>query len=594
MPRASQSELGEYLAQMCQPPDTRTVVEWAEDEIWLSERQTQNPGPLSMSAIPYFKEPLNCFADADVTDLTIVAGTQTGKTTTVMVGTGYRAKNIPNPIIWVMPTRDLSKSFSENRLQPMFEDSDVLRALLPRDENKYKNLEYQLDRCTLYLVGSNSPSELASRAAGLLILDEVDKLAESSEKESDAISLAEERTKTFTSPLRVKTSTPTLAHRGIWVEYLKGTQEQYHVQCPHCKEYIVFDFKQVKWDQEARDKDGVWNMPRVKDSAHYECQNCKGNIDDGKKAIMVRNGKWVAQNKNAPHGYRSFHISSLYGLDRSCTFGNIAVKFLQEKAAHRLQNFYNSTLALPFEHRTSSVSITDITQVVAHSPEYVLGEVPKTNTACIIMTVDVQQACFWWALRAWYTSGASSLIDYGQCIAYRELMDLAKKKFKCVEDYREYSAMFCLIDSGFRAKRTGGVYDFCLGEGMNVFFPCQGRSVGHGYLKTVSESDIEHNGRPLKLIQFNDAILKTQLYIQCIKNRADNNWWLPKNVGRDYEKQLTDESLQEEKDTTGMKVNKWVSKFGENHLGDVEKMQLIIPSLLGPAGLSSLADRLKN
>ena len=59
-------KLREYLRSIYAPIDRRSVVEWCEDEITLSERQTQSPGNFSTRLTPYLRDPLECFGDVDV------------------------------------------------------------------------------------------------------------------------------------------------------------------------------------------------------------------------------------------------------------------------------------------------------------------------------------------------------------------------------------------------------------------------------------------------------------------------------------------------------------------------------------------------
>lgn len=586
--------LGQFLISILEPPDSRTIVQWAEDEIWLSERQTQNPGPISIGLIPYYAEIIDCFSDPEVSDITVVAGTQTGKTTATMIGVAWRLCNMPTPTIWVLPTEPLARSFSQTRLRPMLEDSESLKALMPTAKNKIKDLEMHFDRCTLTLVGSNSPANLASRPAGLLIMDELDKFADQNNKEASALALAENRTKSFVSPLRVKTSTPTIKTGPIWQEYLKGTQESFMLECPHCQRSLELKWEQVKWDQDAKDSHFEWNLKKVKVSAYYECQGCQGRIDDAMKAQMVAQGKWVAKNKNAPSGVRSFHLPSLYSLQKSCTFGALAVQFIQQLESHNLRDFINSTLAEPWEVKAASVTKTEVREVSDHSPEYLLGQIPNGTISALIMTVDVQQTCFWFIIRCWYSDGSSALIEYGQAINWQELVDLSNKQFPILGSDKTVQCLFCLIDSGYAAARKGGVYDFCLsGLGAGRFSPCQGRGAGYNHLKTVSESDQEHKGIPFKLMQFSDDVFKTELYVQKIKERVHNNWWLPRNLGRDYEEQLTDEFLTEKKDPRGQTMHVWETRESNNHLGDCEKMQLLLPALMGKEVMGALANKME-
>jgi len=248
------AEIIRSLRDVFAPIDTREVWQWAEDEVVLTRMQTETPGPYSTLLTPYAREPMNCFADPRVSDLALCFGSQTSKTTTIMIGTAWRLVNNPCPTIWVMPSESLARSFSENRWQPMVKDCAKLAALKSRSTHRFKNLEQQFEDATLTFVGSNSPSNLASRPAGLLLMDEVDKMAEASGKESSAVALAENRTKSFTNALRVKTSTPTTEEGEIWQAFLAGDQRFYFVPCPHCGERQRLLWSQVKWDEKARER----------------------------------------------------------------------------------------------------------------------------------------------------------------------------------------------------------------------------------------------------------------------------------------------------------------------------------------------------
>jgi hypothetical protein len=151
--------------------------------------------------------------------------------------------------------------------------------------------------------------------------------------------------------------------------------------------------------------------------------------------------------------------------------------------------------------------------------------------------------------------------------------------------------MICLIDSGWRTKSEAGVYDFCLNKSAGRFIPVKGATRAQGLKRTVEESDQDFKGRNIKLVRFDEPVLKYDLYFNKIKQR-DSKWWLPVNTGPDYEAQLTDEFLRKEK---GQDV--WDTKEGNNHLADCEKMQLILPALIeslqGKGALQKLADLLK-
>ena len=117
-----QVELSRYCYDLLSPAPTLQVWEWAEENIYLSERTSALPGRFSTVLTPYIREPLQAYADKSVTDLVLCFGTQTAKTTVVMAGTAYRIVNDPTPTLWVMPNLELAKSFSKTRWQPMVND----------------------------------------------------------------------------------------------------------------------------------------------------------------------------------------------------------------------------------------------------------------------------------------------------------------------------------------------------------------------------------------------------------------------------------------------------------------------------------------
>lgn len=410
--------LDEDLREIFLPPDSRFVWKWAEDEITLSLRQTETPGPYSSVLTPYVREPLECFKNRGIRSATMVWATQTSKSTVVMLGTAYAITNRPAPIVWVMPNETLAGSFSENRWQPMVDDCRPLKERIVPDRHKFKRLEQQFLDCTVTFVGSNSPANLASRPAGILIMDEVDKFAKATDAEASALALAENRTKSYTAPLIVKTSTPTTIHGEIWKEFLKGDQRYYHVPCPHCGEFIKLEWGQVKWDQTAKGDDGKWDKDKVRTSAFYQCQKCDGQIRDGQKTMMLRKGEWRASNPNAELGNRSYHLNSLYAPWRSCSFGALAVKFLEAKETiNGLQDFVNSTLAEPWDEDIANER-TPLEKV-----EYSVTE--KWDQECArFLTNDVQESGgrhYWTVARAWSRSGESRLLWEGKLSTFEEI-----------------------------------------------------------------------------------------------------------------------------------------------------------------------------
>lgn len=550
--------LREHIRSIYAPIDRRTVNEWCEDEILLSERQTQMPGAFSTRVTPYLREPLECFGDVDCTDLVLVFGTQTGKTTMVQAGTAWRIVNKPQPVVWVMPSEGLAKSFSETRWMPLFDDSETLRNQKPANPNKFKNLEQHFNRCTLTFVGSNSPANLASRPAGLLLMDEVDKFARETDQETSALFLAENRTKSFVGALRVKTSTPTTPDGAIWQEYLKGTQEKFMLPCSHCQERIELLWENVKWSPEAK-IDGKWNMALVEESAHYVCQKCACQINDGQKMEMLQAGEWQSTNPTAQKGFRSFHLNSLYAPWRSCTFGALAVKYLRDKnTLNGLQDFLNSTLAQPWEQVESQVGEGHI---LALRGDYHRGSCP-IEPATVVICADIGQSKQYWVTTAFSESGESWVLDYGSVLAPEDLLgDPAQRKYRTPSGL-EVGPDCGLIDSGFATFR---IYSVCASSG-GYYHPSKGSSATFG--SRISKTTLE-DFPGVVLYTYVDHAIKTELFLDRMRN-GKPPVHLPKDVDDEFLRGLGGQMLVPRKTASGQQLV-WKS-VAQDHYMDALKL----------------------
>jgi hypothetical protein len=564
------------LRDVFAPLDPRSVDEWAENEVVLSRRQTETPGPYSTLLTPYVREPLQAFSDPRVTDLTLCFGSQTSKTTTLMIGTAWRIYNNPAPTIWVMPTEHLARSFSENRWQPMVDDCPKLVGI--KFSNRFKVLEQQFRDCTMTFVGSNSPANLASRPAGLLIMDETDKFALPSSREAGAVALAENRTKAYTNALRVKASTPTTQEGEIWQAFMDGDQRFFFVPCPHCLHKQRLVWKQVKWDESAKGDDNKWDENVIKNTAFYECEACQGRIENGHKTMMLRNGEWRATNPNAALGRRSYHLNSLYAPWKSCGFGELAVLFLRQKASLLgLQDFVNSALAEPWIDELEKEQSKPI-----GASDYLMGD--RWDEAMVtFMTVDVQDAGgrhFWAVVRDWASDGRSRGRWAGRVESWDDLEKLR-------EDY-EIRPACVFVDSAFATRE---VYFACCRFGWvalrgsdNESFTWNdgGRKVMRAYSRPERGDPSGGGGwdtRTLKLrtcpvIKF--AKPTTEDILSSLMRADPRTWEYPRDFPIDWHEHIGSTVKRKLRNAiTGAVTHKWVVVHSKpNHLRDCENMQV--------------------
>ena len=574
---------------LSRPPDI-AVWEWLEQNVVLTERESQSePGRFSTRNRPYVREPLECFRDKRVTDLTLCFGTQTAKTLTVMGGTAWKLCNDPMNTLWVMPNRDLAESFSTNRWLPFVEGCERLAAQKPRDRHLWKKLEQYFARATLNFVGSNSPANLASRPSGLLLMDEIDKFDLKSDREAGALQNAEERTKSFPYPLRVKTSTPTKESGEIWREFLDGDQRFFYVPCPFCKIPIRLLWAQVRWWEHAEDEsmtkghDGrmAWDMDKVRRNTFYRCQECERKVLDQMKISMLRHeeSRWKPHNTHALTGRRSYHLNSLYAPLKETQWGNLAVKWLLTKGSTtRRHAFINSTLA----------EVWNDEQAIDDEPinTLVFSEADLPTQRIPIMTVDVQENHFWVVIRTWGhpdgPNGQESWLLFAERVETQE--ELEKLQLDYIVDsknvgldmaHRPNKVAAMLVKNGWRglwgSERQGFIHNLENGYKLiREYSPVQFRDP---HLGTIHQN--EANEKAMFLYWSNDRI-KDRL--EVLRHATDPaRWHVHANITKDYVHQMNSEiKTSKVSQKTGRLTFFYRQVRKANHLRDCEAMQIVM------------------
>jgi len=560
--------------------------------------QTQEPGPVSFHGREYCIDPVNDFRNPRITDEVLCFGSQSGKTTVLMAGVAWTLVNDPTHMIWVMPSMDLARAFSETRWQPMLRASPGVAHLIPKGAQRhdFKKSQQALGGSVLSFVGSNSPANLASRPCRVIVLDEVDKFDKGGSGEADAVNLAEQRTKTFAAPKRFKTSTPTLADGLIWQEYLKGDQRRYYVPCPSCQKQVLFSWSPdytvlpklgceayIRWDEQARRTAHDWDLARVERSARAECPFCKAHILDSDKTWMLRHGEWRAT-AEAPSFFVSRHLSSLYAVGTQTSFGALAVQFLQAKRSMLgLQGFVNGVLAEPWEYQDSR---SPRVEIVVRGED---AEKPLAERTLRALTVDCQGVSpyYWAVVREWSGAGDSRLLWQGHLDTWEEIRKLQ------LDQRAPDSAV--LIDSGFQAA---DVYMNCLRYGQLVrtsalpvwkgWIPAKGReresvwrdkktNTALPYL--LGSAPLSHRRFTLPLLEFNGDLLLDVLAKLRKPGKTPFRWELTECVDDEYYRQLDAKVYRPGPEgRTGKLDWRWRKRSARwpDHLLDCEIMQLAL------------------
>ena len=543
------------------PPDDLSVSEWAEKYRILDSKTSALPGPWRNDKTPYLIGIMDEFLNYETEEMAICKGTQFGMTEAIQNMIGYIIQLDPSPTLVVYPSETLAESVSQNRLYPMITASPSLKERYHFLESS--RLELQFDGMYLSLVGSNSASNLSSKAIRFLFLDEVDKYPGASKKESDPISLARERTKTFHNRKIVMTSTPTLKTGHIW----KALEEcdiikHYFVPCPHCGEYIELVWAQIKFP--GKDDEGGLNYAERAERAVYVCQKCGGIITDRHKPRMLREGQWRTVTENTKLVQKvGFWINTLYS--PFVRFSEMVREWLKSyKDPEALQNFVNSWLAEPWEDTRLKTSADLVLERQTDIPELIVPSWAKMLTA----GVDIQENCIYWTIRAWGSFVTSQNICHGQAFDLSSLDRIMSLPYTRQDGGEPMLVSLALIDSGYNAD---AVYDFCALH-SDWALPCKGSSnpmQSHFHIGKVNKADSRAYG--MNLVIIDSGKYKDAIAARMRKPNGTASWMVYQGCDREYAEQVTAEHKVNVR--SGNKIREeWVKKttHADNHYLDCE------------------------
>jgi len=335
------------------PPENLTVSEWAEMKRSLSRETSAEPGPWRTSRTPYLRKPMEAFTDPKVRKIVMVAASQVGKTELELNIIGYIIDQDPGSILYIHPKLEDARKFSRERVTPMIRDCKVLQSKVAEVKAKSSGntiLQKSFPGGLLKLIGTNSPSALASTPARYIIGDELDRWAKSSGDEGDPLSLAEARQATFYNAKTVEVSTPTIkGASNIERSYYNGTQERWCHQCPECGEWHEIVFDDIKYNftfTKVRNK----KVYQIEGAIEWACPGCGCLIPED--IIKKQPADWFADNPDAykDTGTKSYWLNAFSS--PWTPWSKIVLKFLDAKDdPQRLQVVYNTLLGQLWEDR---------------------------------------------------------------------------------------------------------------------------------------------------------------------------------------------------------------------------------------------------
>ncbi len=271
------------LARGLRPDPDLSVSEWADAHRRLSGKAASEPGPWRTARTPYLREIMDCLSPGSAVErIVFMKGSQIGGTECGNNWIGFVIHHAPGPMLAVLPTVEMAKRNSKQRVDPLIEESPKLRERVQPTRSRDSGntiLSKEFRGGILVMTGANSAVGLRSMPVRYLFLDEIDAYPGDADGEGDPVALAEARTRTFSRRKIFMVSTPTIrGHSRIEREYEASDQRRYMVPCPECGTHQWLKFEQLKWPD--KQPEGVY----------YECEHCAHKIDERHKTWMLENG----------------------------------------------------------------------------------------------------------------------------------------------------------------------------------------------------------------------------------------------------------------------------------------------------------------
>ena len=526
-------------------------------------------------------------------------GSQLGKTEGLLNVIGHRLDDDPVPILYVGPTKSNVDRVIEPRLTKMLRSAPKLWSKTAKGKQAQKLIK-RVNGVDCRLAWAGSPSELASQAAGIGLIDEFDRM-DDIPGEGSVLGMVEARLATYPDAKLIVDSTPTIGKVDTYVDevsglerwrvadpddvispswklWQEGTRHEWAVPCQHCGDYFIPRFKLLQWPKDCTPEE-------AEREAGLTCSSCGSLHGDRHKAAMnaggrlVAPGQWIEDGKvlGDPPDTDTFSVWVSGLMSPWVGFGQRAMTWLRAAKSHeqgRIQTAINTSFGELYMQKGDAPSWEMVRECCAG---YKRGEVPSW-VQWLFLAVDVQKDRLEWNIRGWGAPEMqSALIDWGQLWGETDQPDVWDSLDGLVnQEWSGQTLKAFAIDAGYRADE---VYYFC-SHYPGRAFATHGRE-NHKKLFSASPVEVSKRGKTLragvKIWTFDTNHFKGWVHGRIVwPSDQPGSWQVPDDVDDDYCKQVTAEALM----TLPSGKQQYVKIRKDNHLFDCEVMQALLAQIL--------------
>ena len=585
------------------PPYDKGFQVWCEENIILPAAYAV-PGRLDISISPYLIEPMKQFDNPLITQLNLIAATQTGKSLLAELAIPYIIINKPGPVFRIFHNKDVSDVFAETRLIPLLKNCKPIAPLLEYDRFTLKKSGVTLAHMAVTLGGSGTSLQ-HGMSVKYLLCDEVHRwdIGEFERYKARTTAFANRRKIIVSSqPSEVGSELEKINNSGLVYEWY------YKCQNPACGKHQAFVWNKQRaddsycgfqWDTVLNPDGETTNVMQSAKTTWLECEFCKHKHFDTPSVRRKLNdeGKYICVKPDGDPAIVSYNWPNFVNINLS--FASVAMQYMQAK-------LYQKATGLDEQMK---IFVTQVLGRFYKAPRIVdLGKVlaepydpADTDNKDWIRTlgVDVQRSggVKYWVCWAYNRNGNESRrIDFGIARTWDEI-EATRIKYKVIRPAVG-------IDSG-DGENTYNIYQECVKHGeviksphgltYSCWTPMKGDSapsyrdsktgITQLYKSSPQNSQFpigsKFRGIPAPLIIWSSTSVKI-----ILTNLRDGKMpgvkWLIDRTDEEFDMQLRSEALREVVDKrTGAIVQRWVELGHDNHYLDACAMGLCLAIIAG-------------
>jgi phage terminase large subunit GpA-like protein len=366
-------------------------------------------------------KPMNTFTSREYNGMIFVGPAQSAKTDSLVINTlAYSIKVDPMDMMVVCPTMLDGRDFGIRRIDRLHRHSEDIGEMLLPTADADNRFDKQYTTGMLFTIGWPTPSQLAGKPIGRIVLTDRDRMPDDVEGDGEPFDLAQKRTTTFGSyAMTVAESSPSREllnpkwipqspHEappcmGILSLYNRGDRRRWYWPCPHCGEYFEGMFKHLTWDN----PEGATNLDRAM-TTRMICPHSGCIIHPDDRDEMQFWGEWLKDGQGIDSSGKVFgpeprtSIASFWLRGVAAAFAswrglvesylNANDEYLRTGSEEALKKFYNNDLGEPYVPKSlNDLRLPEVLKARAEK----LGErkVPQ-GVRFLIATVDVQKNMF--------------------------------------------------------------------------------------------------------------------------------------------------------------------------------------------------------